>query len=413
LWRKILCFAVVFLLYSPPAYAYLDPGTGSALVYVIIGILLSAYFALRGLYHKTLELIFRIRFKNRKCTLAIHSEDPRYESTFLPVIRALARRNRAFSYFTMYERDGSFEPLPSQATHQTIPPGLVGYSYLNHLEAKLVLTTTPQLDVMTFRRSRRVKHYGYLSHALGEARYTRPFAFEFFDTVFCCGPLLKDNIRTLERVRGMPAKQLLETGIPHYDELARHASSDERSDDRPTVLIAPSWGPMSLFQVFGTGFVRQVAERYPVVVRPHPQMKISQAGLYEEILRIDGVTVDTAPSPSAVMSRAAILVSDISGIIYEFVFIHEKPVIIVDHKVGVEGLEGHLLGDTVSLREHCREFIVGLDPSDMPNLVDCIADVLARGLSARIAEARERFVYHYGRAGEVAADQIEEILRCV
>ena len=412
LLSKTLILVALIFLYSPPAYAYLDPGTGSALVYVIMGLVLSFYFAGRGLYHKTLELIFRVRFKHQKCNLAIHSEDPRYEDTFLPIIRALARSNTELSYFTMYERGDSFEPLPPQANHRSIPPGLVGYSFLNNLEAKVLVTTTPQIDVMTFRRSKRVKHYGHVPHALGEARYVRPYAYDFFDSVFCCGPLLRQNIRRIESLRNLPAKQLFETGIPHYDVLATRVSDSADKTHARTVLIAPSWGPMSLFQLFGCDFVRQVAEHYDVVVRPHPQMKISQPQLYEEILAIEGVVVNTDPSPADAMSRADVLISDISGIVYEFAFIHKKPVIIVDHKIGVEGLEGHLLGDTTSLREGCRDFIVAVQPTEMASLVDRIGEVLGQDLSERIGKARDEYVYNFGQAGDVAAAQIEEVLRC-
>jgi len=406
---------VLWMLFGacPTAYAYLDPGTGSALVYVVTALVLSASFGIRGLYYKVVERFFRRRFQSQKCDLALHSEDPRYETTFMPVIRALASKNIPFSYFTMYERGDSFETLPPQAAHQAIPQGLVGYSYLNHLEAKLLVTTTPQLDVMMFRRSPRVRHYCMIQHALGESRFVRPYAYDFFDSVLCCGPLVKQNIRTIEGVRQLPAKQLLETGIPHYDELIRAASEQPARSGPTTVLVAPSWGPMSLFTQFGTAFVRNIAERYNVIVRPHPQMKVSQADLYAQILAMEGVTVDTGPTPVGAMSRADIVVSDISGIAYEFAFLYNRPVIIVDHKLAVEALEGHLLGDTKTLREHCAEFVIGVPPDTMNNVADKIDEVLAMNLSDRIKQGRDTYVYNYGRGGEVAAEHIEGLLRCL
>jgi hypothetical protein len=408
----LLLFALVFL-YSIPAYAYIDPGTGSALIYIVTGILVSAYFAVRGLYFKIIEFVFRVRFKNQKCNVAIHSEDPRYESTFMPVIRALAERKVEITFFTMYERGDSFEPLPSQVTHQSIPQGLVGYSYLNNLDAKMLVTTTPQLDVMTFRRSKKVKHYCHIPHALGESRFVRPFAYDFFDSVFCCGKLLEENIRIIESIRKFQPKQLFKTGIPHYDELVREVRDARRDDTGKTVLIAPSWGPLSLFEVFGTGFVREVAERYKVIVRPHPQMRISQVDLYKEILEMKGVVVDSSSGPSEAMSRADILISDISGIVYEFAFIYERPVIVVDHTASVDGLEGHFLRDVVTLRERCADFIVGLPQSEMSKLVKTIGTVLEQDLPKHIVEARGELIYNFGDAGSVAAEQIEDILRCI
>ncbi len=176
------------------------------------------------------------------------------------------------------------------------------------------------------------------------------------------------------------------------------------------MLIAPSWGPLSLFQAFGTDFVRGIAQRYNVVVRPHPQMKVSQPDVYREVLALDGVTVDTHTTPVEAMSQADVLVSDISGIMHEFAFILEKPVIIIDHDTGIGGLEGQLLGGESTLKELCRDFIIPLPPSEIRNLPERIGSVLEKPLSGRITEVRDEVIFNFGRAGPVAASQIQEIL---
>lgn len=396
-----------------PVLAYIDPGTGSALLYVITGVFVALYFAARGLYYRAVELLFRGRHKRQKCTLAIHCEDPRYEITFLPVLRILAQDQGDVTFFTMYPRDDSFEELPPGVAHCEIAPGMVGYAHLNQLEAEVLVTTTPQLDVMTFRRSKRVKHYSMMQHALGESRYVRPYAYDFFDSVLCCGEIVKKNIRKIEQIRNLPQKQLFETGIPHWDELRKHVVTEEHQErERPLVLIAPSWGPFSIFQAFGTGIVEKVATRYDVVVRPHPQMRISQPEIYETILALKGVSVDTSRTPGEVMARADILISDISGIMHEFAFIHEKPVIIVDHKVQMSGLEGELLGGESELKERCRDFIVPIPPSEMDGVLDAIEKALREHSRTRIVEVREKTVYNFGHASEVAAAQIREIIAC-
>jgi hypothetical protein len=290
---------------------------------------------------------------------------------------------------------------------------MVGYAYLNNIEADLLVTTTPQLDVMTFRRSRRVKHYSHIPHALGESRYVRPYAYDYFDSVLCCGELLKNNILRMEQIRGFPAKQLYETGIPHYEELSRRAREAPPVSAETVVLIAPSWGPLSMFETFGVDFVATIARRFRVIVRPHPQMKVSQAELYEKILAISGVEVDTARTPSDAMSRAHILLSDISGITHEFAFIYERPVLIIDRKQVVGGLEGEILGGDSDLKQRCSEFIVPMPPSEMANVVRHLENTLANHSAARIAQVRTQLVYNFGRAGEAAADQLAAILRGV
>lgn len=402
---------LALLTHALPASAYIDPGTGSALFYVVTGIIVSVYFGIRGLYYRAAELVFRIRHKEMQCRVAIHGEDPRYESTFMPLLRQLSALGVECTYFTMYERDGSYETLPPGVDHRQIAPGLVGYAYLNNISATLLVTTTPQLDVMTFRRSRRVRHYCMIQHALGESRFVRPYAYDHFDTVLCCGEVLKKNIRRMEALRGSPAKQLLETGLPHYEvmlELARRAPP--LSGD-PVVLVAPSWGPMSMFEAFGTDFLAVVARRFKVLVRPHPQMKVSQPALYARILALDGVEVDTSRTPSAAMARAHILLSDISGISHEFAFIHERPVVVIDRQLQLGGLEGELLGGDSEVKQRCAEFIVPVPPEQMPDIVMHLERVLAVHSAESLRQVRDDLVYHFGDASRVAAAQIAEILR--
>jgi hypothetical protein len=277
----------------------------------------------------------------------------------------------------------------------------------------VLLTTTPQLDVMTFRRSKRVKHYAILQHALGESRYVRPFAYDHYDSVLCCGPILKANLRKMEAIRERPPKQLHETGLPHYDELLRLARGGPPLGSDPVVLVAPSWGPLSMFQSFGVDFVAEIAKRYRVIVRPHPQMRTSQPDLYAKILAIQGVEVDTARTPSAAMSKAHVLLSDISGITHEFAFLYERPVVIIDRKQAVGGLEGEVLGGDSELKERCSEFIIPIPPSEMPNVVRHLESTLANHSAARVAQARSQLVYNFGHATEVAADQVAGILRQV
>lgn len=404
-------FALGLLTHALPAAAYIDPGTGSALFYVVAGIIVSVYFGIRGLYYRVVEFLFRIRHKEQRFRVAIHGEDPRYESTFMPLLRQLSALGVECTYFTMYERDGSYEALPPSIGHRQIAPGLVGYAYLNNILATLLVTTTPQLDVMTFRRSKRVRHYCMIQHALGESRFVRPYAYDHFDTVLCCGEILKENIRRMEALRGSPAKQLLETGLPHYEVMLELAHRAPPLSGDTVVLVAPSWGPMSMFEAFGTDFIAMIARRFKVLVRPHPQMKVSQPELYARILALDGVEVDTGRTPSAAMARAHILLSDISGISHEFAFIHERPVVVIDRQLQLGGLEGELLGGDSELKQRCAEFIVPVPPEQMTDIVTHLERVLARHSAERLRQVRNELVYHFADASRVAAAQIVEILR--
>lgn len=397
------------LFYAPSAAAYIDPGTGSALFYVVTGVVVSVYFALRGLYYRAIDLLFRIRRRDQKCEIAIHCEDPRYEITFLPIIRALCARGVEMTFFTMYARDASFEPLPEHVVHRILPEGRMGYAYLNSIEAVLFVTTTPQLDVMTFRRSPRVLHYAIVQHALGESRFVRPYAYDYYDSVLCCGPILKANIRRMEQIRESRKKDLYETGLPHYGEMLKIACQLLPRSGKPVVLIAPSWGPLSMFEAFGTSFVKAIAQCFRVIVRPHPQMKVSQSSLYAEILALEDVEVNTDRTPMHALSQAQILLSDISGIAHEFAFIFQRPVVVIDREMQTGGFEGELLGGSSELKQQCASFVVPVPPAEIGRIAAHLERVLANHSESKLQEVRSRLVYNFDHAGDVAARQLEHI----
>jgi hypothetical protein len=141
-------------------------------------------------------------------------------------------------------------------------------------------------------------------------------------------------------------------------------------------------------------------------------MKVSQPELYAEVLGIEGVAVDTERTPLAAMARADVLVSDISGIMHEFAFVHEKPVLLIDHRGEIGGLEGHLLGGDSDLKRLCRDFIIPVPPSEVDQLPEHIAAALRQHSSEHIAKTREDLVYDFGGAAPVAARQLEELVSC-
>lgn len=407
--------SVIFLLIllAPNlSYAYIDPGTGSAIVYIVIALVTSAYFAVKGAYYKIADVFAGRAIKREVCDIAIHSEDRRYELTFLPIMRHLSELGVAYTYYTMYERDDEFEELPENSQHQSISPGLMGYSFLNRLTANVFVTTTPQLDVMTFKRSNKVKHYLFVQHALGEAIYMRPFPYDFFDSVMCCGKTLKENILQLEKIRNSEPKALYDMGIAHYDELLKRRADCRVNSRKKVILVAPSWGELSLFKKYGTNFVALLADKFEVIVRPHPQMKISQHGLYKEVLALNNVEIDLNYTFEESMSRADILISDFSGIIHEFAFVYERPVIVADYEKELGGFEGAILNKQSEIAKICEGFIVSMSFGDLSQFDKQVEDVIANFSLALMRKVRGDLIYNFGYAGEKIAEKISEIRQC-
>ncbi len=100
---------------------YIDPGTGSMLFYLVIGLVSVAYFSARKLWIKLKYLTFGgVRKDDKKIPLVIFADGRQYWQTFEPVCRELDNRSFDVTYYTMSDDD----PVLSTDTHGIFPPSL-------------------------------------------------------------------------------------------------------------------------------------------------------------------------------------------------------------------------------------------------------------------------------------------------
>ena len=139
---------------------YIDPGTGSMLFTVLLGIIGAGIYSLRMLFIK-------LRYKmgggkaetvGRKIPFVIFSDDKRYWTIFKPVIERLIKYGKEILYITGSADDPAlkYEAENFKAEHIA---GNKLYTKLNYLEANVVLSTTPGLEVYQWKRSKNVDCY--------------------------------------------------------------------------------------------------------------------------------------------------------------------------------------------------------------------------------------------------------------
>ena len=196
-------------------------------------------------------------------------------------------------------------------------------------------------------------------------------------------------------------------------------SERERESDKPCLLIAPSWGSNGLFSRWGTDFLNGLSDDFSVIVRPHPQMKLSQEELFNEVVELcrkNGYSLDEAPSGKESMEKSDLMISDFSGIIFDYSFVYEKPLIIADTEMEYKGFEAIFL-DKPLWDEEIRHQIGRVIKSDEISrflaeepIKEIIREELAKERS-RIAEVRDQTMANFGNATAAAARQIEELLK--
>lgn len=318
---------------------YIDPGTGSMLFAILIGIIGALNYLLKSWIVKLRFILSggkKVEGDTEKLPFIIFSDDKRYWNVFEPVCRELNRRGMDVVYMTASADDPAINNPYEHIKGQFIGDGNKAFAKLNFLKATMVLSTTPGLDVYQWKRSKDVGCYVHMLHAASEAVAYRMFGIDYYDAVLLSGEYQVQDMRALEKLRGLPEKELVKIGIPYMDEMARRLrDAGPTPPHKRTVLLAPSWGKSAILQKYGGKIIDELlATGYHVIIRPHPQSFKSETELMEKLMRdypeSDRLEWNRDNDNFEVLRRSDIMISDFSGVIFDFALVYDKPVIYAD-----------------------------------------------------------------------------------
>lgn len=399
---------------------YIDPGTGSMLFTVLIGILGAFVYTLRMLW---IRLRFRLsggksKDSRKKYPLVIFSDDKRYWNIFAPICRELGSRGIDTVYFTQSPDDPALTQKDPHVKAVCIGKDNRAFTKLNYLRSDILLSTTPGLEVYQWKRSPEVKWYVHIPHAPSDITLYRMFGLDYYDAVLLSGDYQAEQIRQLEALRELPPKELVKVGIPYMDEMAARLSQAEQLPPHPTtVLLAPSWGESALFSVYGGEILRVLlGTGYHVIVRPHPQSFVSEKERMEALRRefpeSEQLEWNRDRDNFQVLRRSDILISDFSGVIFEFSLIYDKPVIYTDPNFDLGPYDAWWLKDplwTVGALPRIGEALTRENLPELKSLIDaCLQD--PRYAAGRRQVKAETWAYP-GQGARIAADYLEAKLR--
>lgn len=314
---------------------YIDPGTGSMLFSLVIGLLSVVWFGARKLYMGIKYLTpGKVEKYNKDIPLVIYSEGKHYWPVFEPVCRELDARGFDTVYLTSSSDDPAFSASYPHLHAQFIGEGNRAFAKLNFLRAAILLSTTPGLDVYQWKRSKDVKYYVHMTHAPSELTTYRMFGVDFYDALLLSGQYQIDDCRALEKLRNEPEKECTIVGIPYLDEKEkklREFKQEQKPEKRKkrTVLLAPSWGSNSIFNRFGNKLIDQLLlTGYHIIIRPHPQSLKSEKDMIERLMQeYPNLEWNNDMDNFDVLNRSDVMISDFSGVIFDFALVFDKPVI--------------------------------------------------------------------------------------
>ena len=355
--------------------------------------------------------------------LVVYSESSGFYKYFQAVIEyLLSHTTVTIHYITNDPNDQIFELAKTQ---KKLKPYYIGQrrmiTMMMKMDADMVLMTTPDLDNFYIKKSyvRKDIEYVYIDHAICSVHLPyREHAFDHFDTILCVGQNQVREHREIEKVYGVPKKELIPCGYGLLDNLIRQYENMQEKpagNAKKRILIAPSWQEANILDscidkilssLFGKG--------YQIIVRPHPEYKKRYTARMNAIIERykdvpkDELVIETDFSSNVTIFTADLVITDWSAIAYEFAFSTLQPPLLINtptkimnknyKKIPLEPIN-------FSLR---KKVGIELETDQLDRVSDAVSEIFSKQdeFHDRILQVRSETVFNIGHSGEAGGKYI-------
>jgi len=365
---------------------------------------------------------YRKFFKIVNKHLVFYSESNGFYKYYKGIIEYLLKNtNLTIHYITSDYNDNIFK---LEKENPKIKAYYIGerklITLMMKIESDVVVMTMPDLENYHIKRSYIKKdiEYIYIPHGMDSLNLTmRTGSMNHFDTVFTTGKhQMEEGLKTNE-VYDLKDRKLVEWGYSLLDDMINGYRENETNEEN-TILIAPSWQKDNIVDLCLDELLEQLSNsKYKIIVRPHPQqvrhMEEKFEKLKEKYSDKSNVIIQTDFSSNNTVFNASLLITDWSGIAYEYAFTTKKPVIFIDTPMKIMNPEYEKLEITpfnIWTRNEIGK-IVEVDKLDSIN--NTVDEVLnnAEQYNKKIAEIVDEYVYNIGNSSEVGAKYILQTIQ--
>ena len=390
-------------------FLYIDPGTGSMLFSLLMALVTTAVFVGREVFIRIKFVISggRVRRKDvKRIPFVIYSDHKRYWNVFKPVCDEAERLGVDMAYYTQSPDDPALSAPYRHVKAEFIGEGNKGFARLNFLKADIVLATTPGLGVYQWKRSRDVRCYVHILHQIDSPLRYHTFGLVNYDVLLLNGSHQERHVRMCEEAQKAPRKELVITGATYMDSLLeRKQSVQPVRNDTPLVLLAPTWGKSGLLALYGTELVDALlATGCNVAIRPHPQSRTSEPELLESLRKhyeADGrVRWNFDNDNTDILNEADIMVSDISGVVFDLSFVFDKPFLYAHADYDADPYDAAWIDEPLWSFSVLPELGREITREDFPRLKQIIGEAIhSPAMADRRARIRNEAWYFQGQGG--------------
>ncbi len=251
------------------------------------------------------------------------------------ILDILKKTDFEILFLTSEKDDQAFNIKDAKFKSVYIGKGFFRSIILGFLKTKFLFTSTPDLGSSKFRRSPFVDKYIYVPHSVGSTHLTyNEKAFDSFDAILCVGEIHEKEIKTREEKFKLKKKELIPFGYPWIKNLRKNLEKFDKFNkkDEKNILYAPSWGVNSSLEFLDINLISFLLERdCKVYFKPHPMSYNSNKKIVNKIKKnfltnknFSLVNLDDI----SLFSKTDLLITDWSGISFEYFFAKENSKII-------------------------------------------------------------------------------------
>lgn len=350
--------------------------------------------------------------------IVFYSESGQDWHHFQPIITTLLNRSHTLCYVSSDERDPGLSVTNPHYISFCIGSNFWLILFFQFLKADCLVLTMIDLNVFHLKRSIHPVHYIYLFHSMGSTHMVDfENSYDYYDTILCTGPHQIKEIRAREKLKSLPAKNLVPHGYARVESLMNDDRKKKYQIHSPfRILLAPTWGPHSILPVCGYTLVEIILNAgYELILRPHYQTNKLMPEVVNSIVNTFNNNahfsyIDRMGETDSLFT-SDLLICDWSSTSIEYALGLEKPVLYIDVPrrvrneryidIGIEPLE-------VSIRSEVGEI---LSPDHLEKVPDTIDRLLfePEKFKTKINVLRERVLFNIGNSVNVGAEAIGHI----
>lgn len=421
---RIVLFCLFLFASTKEANAYLDPGSGNAIIYLLLSLAGALLYYLKSFFYKVISIITGKKIshdKNEK--VSIFSEGKNYWLTYKPIVEELIANKISFIYYTI-DIDDPALLIDNEYMHSRyVGTGDRAFAKVGALKTPIMLTTTPNIGSPTYplRRPSKVNKLCHVWHSICDSSCYHLGCLDNYDVALTVGDWVEESLRRVERIRKLTPKSIIPVGLPYFDELKKNYDANlseyseqkaSNTDKNKTILLAPSWGTKSCLRVYGTTFIRDALDAgYNIIYRPHPQSLKVEIDFVNKVISdfkdYQGFSFDNNPNATDSMMKSDMMISDKSGVRFDYAFIYEKPVLSLDFSTDlIDDYEAILLGRLWGDKE--SELIgLRLQPEDKNRIMESIEKTIQFS-GNEIKNFRNEVLSNYGNSSRHIVEWIKK-----